>query len=102
MANSPNMNATKNPVIATCKAGKVQTLLGVTTPSPQLTQMLALSGFDALMIDMEHGPIDIQTCDNMISAMKGTPATPFVAYRGTTRCWSSWHLMPVRRVSCFP
>ena len=36
MTNSPNMNASKNPVIAACKAGKVQTFLGVTTPSPQL------------------------------------------------------------------
>ena len=57
MTNSPNMNASQNPVIAACKAGNVQTFLGVTTPSPQLAQMLALSGFDGLMIDMEHGPI---------------------------------------------
>ena len=58
MTNSPNMYASKNPVIAAAKAGKVQTFLGVTTPSPQLAQMLALSGFDGIMIDMEHGPID--------------------------------------------
>ena len=78
MTNSPNMNASKNPAIVACKAGKVQTFLGVTTPSPQLARMLALSGFDGIMIDMEHGPIDIQTCFNMITALKGTPAIPFV------------------------
>ena len=78
MTSSPNMYATKNPVIVACKAGKVQTILGVTTPSPQLAQMLALSGFDAIMIDMEHGPIDIQTCFNMISTLRGTDTTPFV------------------------
>ena len=84
MANSPDMNASKNPVIAACKAGKVQTFLGVTTPSPQLARMLALSGFDGIMIDMEHGPIDIQTCFNMITALKGTPAMPFRS-RGVER-----------------
>ena len=78
MTSSPNMYATKNPIIVACKAGKVQTVLGVTTPSPQLAQMLALSGYDAIMIDMEHGPIDIQTCFNMISALRGTNTTPFV------------------------
>ena len=40
MTNSPDMNASKNPVIAACKAGKVQTFLGVTTPSPQLIAAL--------------------------------------------------------------
>ena len=78
MTNSPNMSASKNPVIAARKAGKVQTVLGVTTPSPQLARMLALSGFDGIMVDMEHGPIDVQTCFNMITALKGTAALPFV------------------------
>ena len=78
MTNSPKMHASKNSVIAACKAGQVQTMRGVTTPSPQLAQMLALSGLDGIMVDMEHGPIDIQTCLSMSTALKGTAATPFV------------------------
>ncbi len=48
----------------------------VTMPSPQVVQVLARSGFDFLLIDMEHGPIDLASAHAMIIATAGTPAVP--------------------------
>jgi 4-hydroxy-2-oxoheptanedioate aldolase len=45
-------------------------------PSPQVVQVLARSGFDLLVIDMEHGPIDLAAAHAMILATAGTPAVP--------------------------
>jgi 4-hydroxy-2-oxoheptanedioate aldolase len=48
----------------------------VTAPSVQVIQILARCGFDWLLVDMEHGPIDAATAHAMIVATSGTPATP--------------------------
>jgi 4-hydroxy-2-oxoheptanedioate aldolase len=37
-------------------------------PSPKLTELVAQSGFDFVVIDMEHGPIDSQVAEDMIRA----------------------------------
>lgn len=42
------------------------------------SQILAESGFDVVMIDMEHAPGDIQTLISQIQSMQGYPAVPFV------------------------
>jgi 4-hydroxy-2-oxoheptanedioate aldolase len=47
-------------------------------PSVQLVQILARSGVDWLMIDMEHAPIGIESVAAMIAATSGTPVTPIV------------------------
>src|SRR6185436_12039529 len=48
----------------------------ITMPSPQVVQVLARAGFDLLVIDMEHGPIDLAAAHAMILATAGTPAVP--------------------------
>jgi 4-hydroxy-2-oxoheptanedioate aldolase len=48
----------------------------VTMPSPQVVQVLSRSGFDFLLIDLEHGPIDLASAHSMIVATAGTPAVP--------------------------
>ncbi len=48
----------------------------LTAPSVQVTQILARAGFDWLLVDLEHGPIDIATAHAMIAATQGTPVTP--------------------------
>ena len=53
----------------------------VTMPSPQVVQVLSRSGFDSLLIDMEHGPIDLVSAHSMILATAGTPAVPKEAIR---------------------
>jgi 4-hydroxy-2-oxoheptanedioate aldolase len=58
------------------QAGKVAYGVIVTMPSPQIMQMLARAGFDWLLIDLEHGVIDLTTAHAMILATGGTPAVP--------------------------
>lgn len=50
----------------------------VTIPGVQVVQVLSNAGFDWLLIDMEHGPIDIGAAHAMIVATAGTQTTPFV------------------------
>jgi 2-keto-3-deoxy-L-rhamnonate aldolase RhmA len=60
------------------KPNGVKIGIGVTTPSPELVQMLANAGFDYILIDMEHGPISIETAYRMVMATVGTPAEPWI------------------------
>lgn len=48
----------------------------VTMPSPQVVQVMSRAGFDLLLIDMEHGPIDLATAHSLILATAGTPTVP--------------------------
>lgn len=52
--------------------------IGVTTPSPELVQMFAHAGFDYVLIDMEHGPISIETAYRMVTATIGTNAEAWI------------------------
>jgi len=49
-----------------------------TIPSIQVVQTLASTGVDWLIIDMEHGPIDIASAHAMIVATAGTTTVPLV------------------------
>ena len=40
-------------------------------------EILANAGFDVLVIDVEHSPVDYQTVFSMCQAMKGTNTVPF-------------------------
>jgi 4-hydroxy-2-oxoheptanedioate aldolase len=50
----------------------------VQVPSAPVVEILAQAGFDWLMLDTEHGPIDAETLHAMIRATSGTNATPTV------------------------
>ena len=52
--------------------------IGLTTPSPELAQICGNSGFDFVMIDMEHGPIELETAYRMVTALAGTPAAAWI------------------------
>ena len=67
-----------NPLKEKVKAGK--TVLGVlvTIPNTQFAATLARTGIDWMMIDMEHGPIDIASAQSMITATAGSDCTPVV------------------------
>ncbi len=54
-----------------------------TIPSVQTVQILAQSGLDWILIDMEHGAIDAGTAHAMIAATSGTPLVPFVRVAGS-------------------
>lgn len=49
-----------------------------TIPSVQTVQIMARSGIDWILIDMEHGAIDAGTVQAMIAATSGTPLVPLV------------------------
>jgi 4-hydroxy-2-oxoheptanedioate aldolase len=47
-----------------------------TIPSIQTVQIMARSGLDWIIIDLEHGPIDLASAHGMIVATSGTPCVP--------------------------
>lgn len=68
-------------------AGKTALGAIATIPSVQTIQIMAHSGLDFVLIDMEHGPIDTGTAHGMIAATSGTPLVPLVRVAST----SPWH-----------
>ena len=48
-----------------------------TVPSVQSVQVMGRSGLDWIIIDMEHGPIDLAAAHAMIVATSGTPIGPY-------------------------
>lgn len=49
----------------------------VTIGNPEVVEMLSLLGFDWLLIDVEHAPLDMQLLEYMLMAVRGD-ATPLV------------------------
>src|SRR3954449_6481178 len=47
-----------------------------TIPSIQTVQIMARSGLDWIIVDLEHGPIDLSSAHAMITATAGTPCIP--------------------------
>lgn len=80
-----------NPLKQRLRAGKVITIAVITMPSVAATQIWSRSGIDMLVIDMEHGPIDLTSAHSMITATTGTDAVPLVRVP-----WNvSWLVKPV-------
>jgi 4-hydroxy-2-oxoheptanedioate aldolase len=47
-----------------------------TIPSIATVQIMARCGFDWIIVDLEHGPIDLSAAHGMIVATSGTPCVP--------------------------
>jgi len=67
------------------KAGQVTFGAWLTIPSPTVAEIMALAGFDFVVIDTEHAAINIESVQTLIQAMTGTGATPIVRLPGTQR-----------------
>jgi 2-keto-3-deoxy-L-rhamnonate aldolase RhmA len=65
-----------------CALGAIATI-----PSVQTVQILAASGLDFIIIDMEHGPIGPTEAHAMIAATQGTSLVPLARVAATT----PWH-----------
>jgi len=50
----------------------------VQLPWPGIPEILAHAGWDFFIIDLEHGPIDIETAENMVRAGDAAGITPIV------------------------
>lgn len=80
-----------NPVRARLAAGAVVGAFMVAVPSVAEVQILARSGIDAVILDMEHGAIDLKSLQAMIAATQGTGAAPLVRVPAT----EPWLVKPV-------
>lgn len=60
------------------RAGKPALGAVMSLPSAPAAAVLAQAGFDWLWIDMEHGPINLETAHRMIQATQGTETVPVV------------------------
>lgn len=67
-----------NPVKAKLKEGKPVMGAVMVTPSLGNMQVLSRSGLDWVWIDMEHGPINLESAHALILATQGTAAIPVV------------------------
>ena len=72
------MNGNNNLVKQLLRDGKKVSAAWLQGASPINAEILARAGFDALFIDMEHGPGNIMTLMSQIQAMQGHRAVPFV------------------------
>jgi 4-hydroxy-2-oxoheptanedioate aldolase len=68
-----------NTVKAKLAAGEVVVGTMVYVPSPKFVEILGWIGFDFIMIDMEHGPIDMVVAEDMIRAAEVSGTTPMLA-----------------------
>jgi 4-hydroxy-2-oxoheptanedioate aldolase len=57
----------------------------VMVPSPQMVEMVGHAGFDWVLIDMEHGSIDLETAELMIMAAEAAGVTPIVRPRSNRK-----------------
>ncbi|MFJ6986454.1 MULTISPECIES: HpcH/HpaI aldolase/citrate lyase family protein [unclassified Streptomyces] len=55
----------------------------VKLPVPESVELLALAGFDFVVIDAEHAAIDVRTMATMIGLARGCGVAPFVRVAGT-------------------
>jgi 4-hydroxy-2-oxoheptanedioate aldolase len=84
---SQNSGPSLNRLKALWAEGKTALGAIATIPSVQTIQIMARSGLDFVMIDMEHGAVDAGTAHNMIAATSGTPMVPLARVAST----SAWH-----------
>ncbi|MDG2380417.1 MAG: aldolase/citrate lyase family protein [Pirellulaceae bacterium] len=50
----------------------------VYVPSSKLTEIVGLAGFDFVVIDMEHGPVDTAVAEDMVRAAEIANTTPII------------------------
>ena len=68
--------------------------------APSTAEALGYTGFDFLVVDMEHVPIEVSDLAAILRAIGCTPADAVVRLPGTIRLSSSARSMRERRPSC--
>lgn len=68
----------QNPVKAKIKKGGKVSATWLHSGSPVITEIIAQSGFDVGVVDMEHGLTEVMSLVTQIQAMKNCPMVPFV------------------------
>lgn len=60
------------------KAGEASIGTWLSLPSPEAAEFVATLGFDWVVVDAEHNPIDVRTMAQMFTAVRHTPVAPMV------------------------
>jgi len=68
----------KNPLKEKLKRGEAVIGTFVEIGHPDVTEWLSQLGFDWLLLDAEHSPLEFETIQQMMQAMKGTSCVPIV------------------------
>lgn len=66
----------KNPLINCINSGKPAIGAWAALTDASVVEILALSGFDYIILDQEHGAGDISNLPNLLRAFSGTPCSP--------------------------
>jgi len=56
----------QNRILEVLKAGKVPLGMQIYTGSPSMIEILAYSGFDYYMLDMEHSRVNVETMEHCV------------------------------------
>ena len=72
----------------------------VKTPSPQVIEILGLSGLDFSVVDAEHAPFDVSALDMMMLAShaSGLPLLTRIPHRRSAMAFTGMS-SPIRRVA---
>jgi 4-hydroxy-2-oxoheptanedioate aldolase len=65
-----------NPVKAKIRAGEVAFGTICALPSPEVVEIIGVAGYDCVLIDLEHGPLDVETVQAMGRACRATGIVP--------------------------
>ena len=68
----------KNPVKEKLRSGQAVAGVFCTLPSPASVEMLGIMGYDFAIIDAEHGPMDVESCEHMVRAADAADIVPIV------------------------
>lgn len=60
------------------KAGETTYGVFINVACPALVEVVGLIGYDFALFDTEHGPMDIETCENMVRAADSVNITPII------------------------
>lgn len=61
-----------------CRAGETAFGVSVNFACPALVEMAGALGFDWVFVDAEHGPLDVETCEDMVRAAETSDITPII------------------------
>lgn len=68
----------ENTLKAKIRSGKTVFGVMMNIASPALVELIGHLGFDWVFIDAEHGPMDVETCEQMVRAAEITGMTPMI------------------------
>jgi 4-hydroxy-2-oxoheptanedioate aldolase len=68
------MDLPRNAFKAALKAGRLQTGIWNTIPGPVVTEVLALAGFDWVLVDTEHAPVEVTDVLPALQVLAAYPA----------------------------